>query len=159
MSFKCCSGLLNLIHITIITLRQFLCIWVYLCPCLGIGVFILYLCDLIYIFSLIFIVANYIMLFNQTHVFFAHFLECLIFLDYNVNEKSEYFSNSESSASGCCFGLIFLPISAWRCLQKHVYAAQGSSDKNSTNSKSIHSVWYLSKQSSVQLFNKGDFTL
>ena len=46
---------------------------------------------------------NHITLFNQRYLFFAHFLEyLLLFLDDNVDEKSELFSNSKSSTSGCC---------------------------------------------------------
>ena len=79
---------------------------VYLCPCLGLGLLMSYLYDLFIIFSLIFIVINHITSLKQTHLFFAHFLEyILFFLDDEVDEKSEYFSNSKSSA-----------ISAWRCL-------------------------------------------
>ena len=33
---------------------------IYLCPCLGLGQFLLYLCDLFFIFSPIFIVINHI---------------------------------------------------------------------------------------------------
>ena len=40
---------------------------------------------------------------NTAHLFF-YFLEyLLLFLDDNVDEKCEQFSNKESSASGCCF--------------------------------------------------------
>ena len=49
----------------------------------------LYLCDLFFIFSLIFIVINHITSFKQTY-FFVHFLEhLLLFLDGNVDEESE----------------------------------------------------------------------
>ena len=37
---------------------------------------------------------------KQTHLFFAHFLEYFLFLNDNLDEEREYFSNSESSASG-----------------------------------------------------------
>ena len=49
---RCC---LIHIEITIITLIHNLCL-VYLCPCLGLGQFMPYLCDIFFIFSLIFIV-------------------------------------------------------------------------------------------------------
>ena len=59
--------------------------------------------DLFFIFSLVFVVINHITPLKQTHLFFVHFSECLLlFLDDNVDEKSEYFSNSKCSASGCC---------------------------------------------------------
>ena len=51
---RCC-----LIPITIIIMRHILYL-VYLCPYLRLGLFILYLCDLSFIFSLIFIVIHYI---------------------------------------------------------------------------------------------------
>ena len=61
------------------------------------------LCDLFFIFSLIFIVTNHITLFIETYLFFVHFLEyLLLFSDDNVDEKSEKFSNSKSSASDYC---------------------------------------------------------
>ena len=69
-----------------------------------------YLCDLFFIFSLIFIVINHIKSFKQTNLFFIHFLEYLLLslVDY-VDEESENFSNSKSSASVCClaFALFF----------------------------------------------------
>ena len=62
----------------------------------------LYLCDLFFSFSLISIVINHITSLKQTHLFFVHFVEYLLFLDDDVNEESELFSNSEISVSGCC---------------------------------------------------------
>ena len=60
-----------------------------LCLCLDLGLFMSYLCDLFFIFSLIFIVINHITSFKQTY-FFVHFLEhLLLFLDGNVDEESE----------------------------------------------------------------------
>ena len=95
MSLRCC-----LIHITIIVLRHILYL-VHLSPCLGL--FMSYLCDLFFIFSLIFIVINHITSIKQTHLFFAQFLEyLLLFQDNKVDEENQYFSNSKSSASGCC---------------------------------------------------------
>ena len=63
-----------------------------------------YLCDLFFfILSLIFIVINQILLLKQTHLAFVQFLKyLLLFLDGNVDEESEQFSNGKSSASGCC---------------------------------------------------------
>ena len=51
-----------------------------------------YLCDLCFIFSLIFIIITYITLFKQAYLFFVHFLEYLrLFLDDNMNEESKKF--------------------------------------------------------------------
>ena len=57
----------------------------YLCTCLGIGLFMLHLCDLFFIFSLTFIVINHTTLSKQTHLLFVHLLEdFLLFLDDNT---------------------------------------------------------------------------
>ena len=70
-----------LTHITIIILRHIL----YL-VCLGPYL----LCDLFFIFSLIFISVDHITSLKQTHLFFAYFLEYLVlFLDDNVDEENE----------------------------------------------------------------------
>ena len=107
----------SLIHITIILLRQ-ISYLVYLSPFLGLGLFILYLCDLFFIFSLIFIVINDITSFKQTYLLFVHFLQyLLLFLYDTVDEECEQFLKNRSSASGCClafacffanFSLMFL---------------------------------------------------
>ena len=79
-----------------------------MCPFLGLGIFSSYLCDLYFIFSLIFMIINHITSLKWTHLFFVHLLEyLLLLLDDNVNKKSQYFSNSKSLASGCCLA------SAW----------------------------------------------
>ena len=44
-------------HLTTITLTHILYL-VYLCPCLGLGLSILYPCDQFFIFSLVFIIIN-----------------------------------------------------------------------------------------------------
>ena len=82
---------------------------VYFCPCLGLGLFMSYLCDLcdIFIFSLIFIVIDHITSLKQTHLFRIHFVEyLLLILDDKVDEESEQFLNSKSSASGFCLALL-----------------------------------------------------
>ena len=77
------------IHITIIILGHFLFL-VYLRPCIDLGLFLSYLCDLFFIFSLIYFAINHITPFKQTHLFFVHFWECLLlFLNDNVDEESE----------------------------------------------------------------------
>ena len=92
----------SLTHITIIMLR-FILYFIYLYLWLGLGLFMPYLCDLFFIFNLLFIVINHKITWKQTNLFFAHISEYLLLvLDINVEEKSEYFFNSKSSASGCC---------------------------------------------------------
>ena len=78
-----------LIHITIIILRHILYL-AYLCLCLGLGLFMSYLCDLFFIFSIAFIVINHITSSKQTYLFFVYFLENLVlFLVDNEYEESE----------------------------------------------------------------------
>ena len=61
-----------------------------------------YLCELIFIFSFIFIVINHISSFQQTYLFFVPFLEYLLsFLDDNVDERKQ----ANSSHSEYCLGL------------------------------------------------------
>ena len=97
MLFRCC-----LIHITIIILRQNLYL-IYLCLYLCLGLYMSHVCNLFFIFSLTFIVINHITSLKQTHLFFIHFVECLLlFLGNNLDKESEQFSNIKSSASGCC---------------------------------------------------------
>ena len=78
------------LHIAIIILSRILYL-VYVCPCLGLGLFVSCLCDLF--FSLIFIVINHITCsFKQTSLFFVHFLEYfLLFLNDDVMKKANYF--------------------------------------------------------------------
>ena len=66
--------------------------------------FIYVVCDLFFIFSLIFIVINHITSFKQTYLFFfIHFFEHLqLVLDAAVDEESKEFSNSKISTSGWC---------------------------------------------------------
>ena len=67
----------------------------------------LYLCDLLFTFSLIFIVINHITSFKQQYWYFVRFLEYLpLFLDDNVNKEIN--SNNKISASGCCLLFSFL---------------------------------------------------
>ena len=86
MLLRCC-----LININIIILRLILHLE-YLWPCPGLGLFMSYLYNLFFIFSLIFIVINHITSFKQTY----------LFLDDIVNEESKKISNSKNSAWGCC---------------------------------------------------------
>ena len=84
-----------------IMLRRILYL-VCLCPCLGLCLFILYLCDLFFNFSLIFIAINHLTTFKQRYGIFVLLEYLLLFLDDNMDEESEQFSNSKSSASGRC---------------------------------------------------------
>ena len=97
-----------LIHITNIILR-YISYLVYFYLCQGVGLFMSYLCDLLFIFSLIFIFINHITsIKTDAFVFFLHFLEyLLLFLYDNVDEESKKFSNSESSVSGCCLAFAY----------------------------------------------------
>ena len=52
MLLRCC-----LIHISVIILRHFLYL-LYLCPCLDLGLFMSYICDLFFIVIFIFIMIN-----------------------------------------------------------------------------------------------------
>ena len=84
MLLKCC-----VIHITIIIVRHILYL-VYLCPCLGLGLSMSYLCDIFFIFSLIFIVVNHKTSLKQTPLAFVQFLKyLLLFWDDNLDKKSE----------------------------------------------------------------------
>ena len=75
-----------LIHKTIIILRHILYL-VHLCPCLGLGLIMSYLCDLFFIFSLIFIAIT---LLKQVQLFFVNCLEqLLLFLGDHVDEDIE----------------------------------------------------------------------
>ena len=83
MLVRCC-----LIHIFIIKLRHILYL-VYSCQCLGLGLFMSYLCDLFF-FSPIFIVINHITSLKQTNLVFIHFLGYLqLFWDGNLGEESK----------------------------------------------------------------------
>ena len=65
MLLRCC-----LTHVTVIKLRQILYLG-YLCSCRGLGLFMSYLCNLFFIFSLIFNVINHITSLKQTHYFWT----------------------------------------------------------------------------------------
>ena len=87
----------SLRDITIIILRPILHL-VYLCPYLGLDLFMSYLCILFLFFSLIVIVINHITSYKQVHLFSCTFLEnLLLFLNENLDEEGELFSNSQNS--------------------------------------------------------------
>ena len=85
MLLKCC-----VVHLIIIILRTHFTFSIFM-SMLGLDPFMSYLCDFLFIFSLIFIVINHINSFKQGYLFFVHFLEyLLLFLDDNVeDEESE----------------------------------------------------------------------
>ena len=62
---------------------------VHLCSRLDLDLFMSYLIDLFFIFSLIFIIINYIISLTQAYLFFAQcFTYLQLFLDDNVDEES-----------------------------------------------------------------------
>ena len=74
-----------------------------MCACQRLGLFMSYLLDIFFIFSLIFFAINHISSFKYTYMFFAQFLEYLLFsLGDNVDEETTQFFNSKSSAPACC---------------------------------------------------------
>ena len=61
---------------------------VYLSPCVGLGPFMLYVCDLFFIFSLIFIAINNLIKTDALgYVYFLEYL--LLFLEDILDDKSE----------------------------------------------------------------------
>ena len=76
----------------ITTQRHFLYL-LYLCPSLNVGLFVLSKWS----------IFHFHLHFYRHTSSFDYFLEyVLLFLDENVNEKCEQFSNSKISVSGCC---------------------------------------------------------
>ena len=59
----------------------------YLCPCLDLGLFMSYLCDLFNIFIFIFIMINRMISWIERHLFFWIFFSVLLFLDDNLGEE------------------------------------------------------------------------
>ena len=92
MLLRCC-----LIHITIIILTHF--ILLYLCPCLGLGLLMSYICDLFFLFSLVFIVINHITSLKQMYLTFLQFFKNLLLsLDDNIDEESKYLKSRNCRA-------------------------------------------------------------
>ena len=109
-----------LIDITIIVWRHILYL-VYLCPCQRLGLFMSYLLDLFFIFSLIFFAINLIFSFKQTYLFFAHFQNISYYLwMITWMKKPHNFLIAKVQPQPCClaFAQFFLPISAWYLLTK-----------------------------------------
>ena len=106
-----------LIHMSIIIL--ILC-FVYLCPCLGL--IMSHLRDVFFLFSLILIVINHITSFKQMYLFFVHFFRTSpinYFWRITSMKKVDNFQIAKVQPHGIAQLLLdFLPISAWRCLQK-----------------------------------------
>ena len=105
MFFRCC-----LINITIITLRYILYL-VYLCPSQGLGLFMLYLCDLFFSFSLIFNVINHTTLLNQTHLLFIYFQNISYYFWMKKTNNVRIVKDQPQGVAQIL--LNFLPISAW----------------------------------------------
>ena len=78
MLFRCCLTIITLRHISHL---------VYFCPFLGLGLFMSYVCDLFFIFSIFIIVINHMTSFKQTYLFFVNFLEYLLLLLDNEDEQ------------------------------------------------------------------------
>ena len=114
MLFRCC-----LIHITIIIPGHILCL-VYLCSCLCLGLFMSYLCDLFFVFSLIFIVINHTSSLKETYLFLAHFQNVsYYFWMITWMKKVNNFQKLKVQPKDVAQLLLdFLPILAWRCLKK-----------------------------------------
>ena len=74
MLLRCC-----LTHVSIIILGHTLYL-LYLCPCLDLGLFMPYLCDLFFNFIFIFIMINRIISWIQTHLFFCLFSRISLFI-------------------------------------------------------------------------------
>ena len=92
LSFKCCLGVAWFIYIYVL----------YLCPCLDLGLFVSYLCFLVFILIFIFIMIHE---YRYTCPF-AYFLKyILLFCEWKIIwtiKECEQSSDSKSSASGCC---------------------------------------------------------
>ena len=100
MLLRCC-----LIQISVIVLRCLIYL-LYLCPCLHLGLFMSYLRESVFIFVFIFIMANCIISWRQTCLFF-----CLLLFDDNVVEECQWFSDVKSSASGWCLAFAWFFVS------------------------------------------------
>ena len=89
-------------------------------PCLSLGLFKSYICDLLLIFTIVFIVINHIMSLKQTHWFFLEVLEyLLLFLDDNMDEENESFFQYQMFClrvllSFCLFFCQFQPSFAYK---------------------------------------------
>ena len=108
-----------LIHISIILLRHFLYL-LYLCPCLDLGLFMSYLCNLFFIFIFTVIMINHIISWIQTTLVLLLIFENMSYYFWmtkwikNVNN----FKIAKAQPQVVVWHLLdFLPISAWRCLQ------------------------------------------
>ena len=84
------------------------------------GLFMSFLCDLFFVFSLIFIVINHITSFKQTSLFFVYFLKYLqLFWIITWMKNANNFQIVKVQPQGVAQLLLdFLSISVWRCLQK-----------------------------------------
>ena len=146
MLLRCCF-----IHLIITILRHTLYL-LDLCPCLGLCIFISYLCDLFFIFSLIFIVINHIPSLKQSH-FFLHFLEdLLIFLDNNkkANIFKKWKFNLWVMLSFCLIFCQFQPGVAYKSV-----ACEKSVHLNNENCRSYPAGIYLLKVNNKNTRTRG----
>ena len=93
-----------------------------LCSCLGLGRFILYLCDLLFSFSLIFVIISHIISLKRT-CFLPIFqdISCYVWMITWMKKANSFQAAKVQPQSVAQLLLDFLPISAWRCLYKKAY--------------------------------------
>ena len=97
---------------------------VYLCPYLGLGLLMSYLCGIFFIFSLIFTVTNHITSLKQTPLSFCTFFRIspIIFWMITWMNKVNNFQMEKVQPQGVAQLLLdFLPISVWRCYKSVAY--------------------------------------
>ena len=111
-----------LIHIIIIIPRHILYL-VCLFPCLGLGLFNSYLCDLFFNFSFIFIVIIHISTSKQRYLFLYIFQNISYYFQMTTwRKKANNFQVAKVQPQGIAQVLLnFLPISTWRCFLKCFY--------------------------------------
>ena len=110
MLLRCC-----LIHISIIILRH-LC-FLYLCPCLSLGLFMSCLCDTFFIFIFIFIMINRM---NADTLVLLLIFQNMPYYFWMITrmKNGNNFQIATVQPQGVTQHLLeFLPISAWRCLK------------------------------------------
>ena len=114
---RCC-----LIHVTIIILRQHFIFSIFVSISRSRSIYAVSMWS-IFVFSLAFVAINHITSSKQTHLFWVHFLECLLYCwDNDVMKKANIFLIAEvQPRSVAQFLFEYLLISAWRCLWKFTY--------------------------------------
>ena len=92
------------IFITIMILRQILYL-AYLCPCLALVLFMWYLCDLFFIFCLIFIIINCIISLKLTYLLFAQYH--ILVLEITQIKKMNNFQIAKGQLQSVTFAWFF----------------------------------------------------